>query len=71
LPFVATGKGFRELQNQNFNIKKIIDGEVPSLQREYLIVFIVSVILIFSIGIVRNIFERKYLKSTSEVENSN
>ncbi len=22
LPFVATGKGFRELQNQNFNIKK-------------------------------------------------
>ena len=63
LPFVATGNGFRELQNQNFNIKKIIDGEVPSLQREYLIIFIVSVILIFGLGIIRNLIERKYLKS--------
>ena len=64
LPFVATGNGFRELQSQNFNIKKIIDGEAPSLQREYLIVFVVSVILIFSIGIVGAFIERKYLKST-------
>ena len=69
LPFVATGNGFRELQNQNFNIRKIIDGEVPSLQREYLIIFIVSVILIFGLGIIRNLIERKYLKSTNEAEN--
>jgi len=67
LPFVATGNGFRELQNQNYNIKKIIDGEVPSLQREYLIVFIVSVILIFTMGLIRNLLDRKYLKSTHEV----
>jgi len=64
LPFVATGNGFRELQSKNFNIKKIIDGEAPSLQREYLILFVVSVILIFSIGIVGTFIERKYLKST-------
>ena len=69
LPFVATGNGFRELQNQNFDIKKIIDGEVPSLQREYLIVFMVSVILIFGLGIIRNLIERKYLQSTNKVEN--
>ena len=69
LPFVATGNGFRVLKNQNFNIKKIIDGEVPSLQREYLIVFMVSVILIFGLGIIRNLIERKYLKSTNKVEN--
>jgi hypothetical protein len=69
LPFVATGNGFRELQNQNFNIRKIIDGEVPSLQREYLIIFIISVILIFGLGIIRNLIERKYLKSTNEARN--
>ena len=52
LPFVATGNGFRVLKNQNFNIKGILDGNVPSLEKEYLILFIVSVILIFSIGII-------------------
>ena len=69
LPFVATGNGFRELQSQNFNIKKIIDGEAPSLQREYLIVFVVSVILIFSIGIIGAFIDRKYIKSAPEVNN--
>ena len=69
LPFVATGNGFRELQSQNFNIKKIIDGEAPSLQREYLIVFVVSVILIFSIGIIGALIDRKYINSVPEVEN--
>ena len=69
LPFVATGNGFRELQSQNFNIKKIIDGEAPSLQREYLIVFVVSVILIFSIGIIGAFIDRKYIKSAPEVHN--
>tara|TARA_Y100000766_G_scaffold229113_1_gene202592 strand:- start:378 stop:1004 length:627 start_codon:yes stop_codon:yes gene_type:complete len=63
LPFVATGNSFRKLQNQNFNIKKILDGNVPSLQKEYLIIFIVSVILIFSIGIMGAIIDRKYIKS--------
>ena len=62
LPFVATGNGFRELQNRNFNIKEILDGNVPSLQKDYLIVFIVSVFLIFSIGIIGAFLNRKYLK---------
>ena len=69
LPFVATGNGFRKLQNQNFNIKKILDGNVPSLQKEYLIIFIVSVILIFSIGILGTFIDRKYMKSFPEAEN--
>ena len=69
LPFVATGNGFRKLQNQNFNIKKILDGNVPSLQKEYLIIFIVSVILIFSIGIIGTFIDRKYIKSFPEAEN--
>ena len=62
LPFVATGNGFRELQNENFNIKKILDGNVPTLQKEYLIIFIVSVIIIFSIGIIGAFVNKKYLK---------
>lgn len=69
LPFVATGNGFRKLQNQNFNIKKILDGNVPSLQKEYFIIFIVSVILIFSIGIIGTFIDRKYMKSFPESEN--
>ena len=62
LPFVATGNGFRELQNRDFNIKAILDGNVPSLQKDYLIIFIVSVLLIFSIGIIGAFINRKYLK---------
>jgi uncharacterized membrane protein YdjX (TVP38/TMEM64 family) len=69
LPFVATGNGFRKLQNQNFNIKKILDGNVPSLQKEYLIIFIISVILIFSVGIIGTFIDRKYMKSFPESEN--
>ena len=62
LPFVATGNGFRGLQNRNFNIKEILDGNAPSLQKNYLILFIVSVLLIFSIGIIGAFINRKYLK---------
>jgi len=62
LPFVATGNSLRELQNQDFNINKIIEGDVPSLQKEYLIIFVISVILIFSIGITGAFIERKYIK---------
>ena len=69
LPFVATGNGFKKLQNQNFNIKKILDGNVPSLQKEYLIIFIISVILIFSVGIIGTFIDRKYMKSFPESEN--
>ena len=69
LPFVATGNDFRKLQNQNFNIKKILDGNVPSLQKEYLIIFIISVILIFSVGIIGTFIDRKYMKSFPESEN--
>ena len=69
LPFVATGNGFRKLQNQNFNIKKILDGNVPSLQKDYLIIFIVSVILIFSIGIIGAVIDKKYIQSVPVIKN--
>ena len=69
LPFVATGDGFRELQKQNFKIKEIIEGNVPTLQKEYLIIFIVSVILIFSIGIIGALINRKYIKNIPDYEN--
>ena len=69
LPFVATGNGFRELQKQNFKIKEIIEGTAPTLQKEYLIIFIVSVILIFSIGIIGSVINRKYIKKTPDYEN--
>ena len=69
LPFVATGNGFRVLKNQNFNIKGILDGNVPSLEKEYLILFIVSVILIFSIGIVGAVIDKKYMQSVPIIDN--
>ncbi len=62
LPFVATGNGLREIQNQDYNIKKIIEGDVPVLQKEYLIIFVISVLLIFIIGIVGAIINKKYVK---------
>ena len=62
LPFVATGSGFREIQNKNYNLSNILEGNVPSLQKEYLILFIVSVILIFSIGLFGAFINRKYVK---------
>ena len=62
LPFVATGSGFREIQNKNYNLSNILEGNVPSLQKEYLILFIVSVMLIFSIGVFGAFINRKYVK---------
>ena len=62
LPFVATGSGFKEIQNKNYNLSNILEGNVPSLQKEYLILFIVSVILIFSIGVFGAFINRKYVK---------
>ena len=62
LPFVATGNGLRQIQNQNIDLKKILDGNVPSLQGEYLLIFILSVVLIFSIGIIGAFINRKYVK---------
>ena len=62
LPFVATGNGLRQIQNQNIYLKKILDGNVPSLQGEYLLIFILSVILIFSIGIIGAFINREYVK---------
>ena len=62
LPFVATGNGLRQLQKQNIDLKNILDGNVPTLQGEYLILFIISVILIFSIGIFGTFINKKYIK---------
>tara|TARA_B100000965_G_scaffold250582_1_gene210722 strand:- start:442 stop:1056 length:615 start_codon:yes stop_codon:yes gene_type:complete len=67
LPFVATGDGLRQFQKQNFKIKEIIEGNVPSLQKEYLIVFIISVILIFSIGIISALINKKYIKNNTNL----
>ena len=62
LPFVATGNGLRQLQNNNIDLRSILDGNVPSLQGKYLIVFVISAILIFSIGIIGAFINRKYIK---------
>ena len=62
LPFVATGNGFRQLQNEDFNLKEIVDGNVPVLQGQFLLIFIISVILIFSLGIYGLFLKRRYLK---------
>jgi len=63
LPFVATGNGIRQLKDQNITIKKIIDGDIPSLEGNYLIIFIFSAIIIFSIGIISAFLKRKFLKN--------
>ena len=62
LPFVATGSGIRELKDQNITIKQIIDGEFPSLDQKFLIVFIFSALMIFSIGIFSYFLNKKIIK---------
>ena len=62
LPFVATGNGLKELKKQNFSLREIIEGDIPSLQGNFLIIFIVSVTLIFTIGILGTFIKRKYIK---------
>ena len=62
LPFVATGSGIRKLKDQNITIKQIIDGELPSLDQKFLIVFIFSALIIFSIGIFSSFLNKKIIK---------
>ena len=62
LPFVATGSGIRELKDQNITIRQIIDGDLPSLDQKFLVVFISSALLIFSIGIFSSFLNKKILK---------
>ena len=62
LPFVATGNGLKYLKNKDFDLKEIINGDVPSLQGNYLIVFIISVLIIFAIGIFGAFINKKYIK---------
>ena len=62
LPFVATGSGIRELKDRNVTIQQIIDGKFPSLDREFLIVFIFSAVIIFSIGIFSSFLNKKIIK---------
>ena len=63
LPFVATGSGIRELKDQNITIKQIIDGDFPSLDQKFLIVFIFSALMIFSIGIFSSFLNKKIIKN--------
>ena len=62
LPFVATGSGIRELKDQNITIKQIINGDFPSLDEKFLIVFIFSALMIFSIGIFSSFLNKKIIK---------
>ena len=62
LPFVATGNGIRKLQDQNLTISQIINGDIPSLEGNYLIIFIISALIIFMIGIISAILNRKFIK---------
>ncbi len=62
LPFVATGNGIRQLKDQNLTIRQIIDGEIPSLEGNYLLVFIFSAVMIFSIGIISAFLNKKFIK---------
>ena len=62
LPFVATGSGIRKIKDQNITIKQIIDGDIPSLDQKFLIVFIFSALIIFSIGIFSSFLNKKLIK---------
>ena len=62
LPFVATGSGIRELKDQNITIKQIINGDFPSLNEKFLVVFIFSALIIFSIGIFSSFLNKKIIK---------
>ncbi len=62
LPFVATGSGIRELKDQNITVKQIINGDFPSLNEKFLIVFIFSALIIFSIGIFSSFLNKKIIK---------
>ncbi len=62
LPFVATGNGIRKLKDQNITVKQIIDGNFPSLEGDFLIVFIFSALMIFSIGIISAFLNKKFIK---------
>ena len=62
LPFVATGSGIRELKDQNITIKQIINGDLPTLDEKFLIVFIFSALIIFSIGIFSSFLNKKINK---------
>ena len=62
LPFVATGNGIRKIKDQNITVKQIIDGNFPSLEGDFLIVFIFSALMIFSIGIISAFLNKKFIK---------
>ena len=67
LPFVSTGNSFKLMQNEDFNLKNILDGNVPSLDSNYLILFIISVLLIFFIGILGALLNKKYIKENKNI----
>tara|TARA_Y100001978_G_scaffold200724_1_gene217575 strand:+ start:154 stop:393 length:240 start_codon:yes stop_codon:yes gene_type:complete len=62
LPFVATVSGIRELKDQNTIIEQIINRDIPSLDQKFLIVFIFSALIVFSIDIFRPFLNRKIIK---------
>ena len=68
LPFVATGNGFKQIQNSNYNLRDILEGNLPTLQKEYLIIFIISALLIFIIGIVGAFINNKYINAHDDLK---
>ncbi len=63
LPFVATGNGIKQLTDQNITIRQIIDGEIPSLDGNFLVIFALSAIMIFTIGIITAFLNKKFIKN--------
>tara|TARA_Y100000589_G_scaffold331909_1_gene387844 strand:+ start:2807 stop:3409 length:603 start_codon:yes stop_codon:yes gene_type:complete len=62
LPFVATGNGIRQIKNKSITLNQIINGDVPSLEGNFLLVFVISAIMIFSIGIFSAFLNKKFVK---------
>tara|TARA_B100000212_G_C27316367_1_gene508106 strand:- start:421 stop:1023 length:603 start_codon:yes stop_codon:yes gene_type:complete len=62
LPFVATGNGIRQLRDKNITLRQIIDGDVATLEGNFLIIFICSAIMIFSIGIFSALLNKRFIK---------
>ena len=62
LPFVATGNGIRQIKNKSITLEQIINGDVASLEGNFLLVFVISAIMIFSIGIFSAFLNKKFVK---------
>ena len=56
-PFVAGGYAFRDIKE--ISLSKIINGDVSLIYGNYLLVFIVSILLIISLGILNILINKR------------